>query len=336
MGLLLAIILSFGPALIYAWIVYTMDRYEKEPRLLLGGVFVWGAIVAVIGAIVGSLLFEAGIYAVTQSEALVDLAGGSLVAPIVEEIYKGLAVLLVYLVFRHEFDSVLDGIIYASITALGFAATENVLYLYNAGYAESGMQGLIVLFLLRVVLGGWNHAVYTAFTGIGLAVSRLSHNGFVRLVAPAAGLLLAIISHSVHNSIIALSVAAAGEDAAGPALVLTLLVDWLGWAFIFAIMIWAIRREHRWIGIYLHEEVERGLISAQQLATAGSSWARFGARMRALGNGRYLLTQRFYQLCSELAQKKHQLATVGDERGNALIIEQLRGELARLAPQAIA
>ena len=48
-----------------------------------------------------------------------------MIAPIIEESLKGLAVLLVFLLFRKEFDSILDGIVYAAITALGFAATEN-------------------------------------------------------------------------------------------------------------------------------------------------------------------------------------------------------------------
>jgi hypothetical protein len=45
-------------------------------------------------------------------------------------------VLAVFLFFRNEFDSLLDGIVYGGITALGFAATENVLYLFGA-YGEN-------------------------------------------------------------------------------------------------------------------------------------------------------------------------------------------------------
>jgi protease PrsW len=332
MGFLLAVVLSFGAGLFFSYIAYTMDRYEKEPLKLVVGVFLWGAIAAVIGALILSLLYQVGIYAVTEDEALTELAGGSIVAPVVEEIYKGVAVLLVYLLWRHEFDSLLDGIIYAGITALGFAATENVLYLYFAGYAEGGIGGLLGLFFLRVVLGGWNHAFFTAFFGIGLAIRRLSHNGFVKIFAPAVGLLLAILAHATHNSLIALAVIAGGEDAALGGLLATLLVDWIGWAFIFAVMIFALRRERRWITTYLQEEVGRGLISPAQYQTARSFWGRLGARLRGHG----LATRRFYHLAAELAQKKHQLARFGDERGNAAAVERLRGELAKLAPLASA
>ena len=70
---------------------------------------------------------------ITGSEAISEFATGSLVARPVEESFKGMAVLLVYLIVRREFDSILDGIIYAGIVALGFAATENSYYIYNFG-----------------------------------------------------------------------------------------------------------------------------------------------------------------------------------------------------------
>jgi RsiW-degrading membrane proteinase PrsW (M82 family) len=327
MAFLLAVLLSFGPGLFYAYIAYSMDHYEKEPLRLVVGAFLWGAVAAVIGALILSLLLQAGIYAVTESEALTELAGGSIVAPIVEEIYKGIAVLFVYLIWRHEFDSVLDGIIYAGIVALGFAATENVLYLYFAGYGEGGLAGMLALFFLRVVLGGWNHAFFTAFFGIGLAIRRLSHKGFIKVAAPLIGLLLAMLTHAAHNSIIALAVARGGAEAAGAAFAVTVLYNWIGWAFIFVVMLWALRREHAWMTRYLQDEVRLGVMTPAQYEAARSFWGRFGARFR----GKSGTNRRFYQLAAELAQKKYQLARFGDERGNAAAVERLRGELALLA-----
>lgn len=46
MGLILSLFLGVIPAFVYAMFVYWLDRYEKEPILLLGGVFIWGAVVA--------------------------------------------------------------------------------------------------------------------------------------------------------------------------------------------------------------------------------------------------------------------------------------------------
>ena len=43
MGFLLSLFFGFVPVFIFAWIIYWMDRYEKEPKILLGAVFLWGA-----------------------------------------------------------------------------------------------------------------------------------------------------------------------------------------------------------------------------------------------------------------------------------------------------
>ena len=146
LAVLLSVFFGFVPMFFFAYLVYWTDRYEREPLFLLGGVFLWGAIVAAGAAFLVNTILGLGIYTITASEAITDLTTGTMVAPLVEESLKGFAVLIVFLVFHKEFDSILDGIIYASIAALGFAATENVYYIYNYGYAESGFS--CVLFLL--------------------------------------------------------------------------------------------------------------------------------------------------------------------------------------------
>ena len=44
------------------------------------------------------------------------------------------AVMFVFLLFRHEFDDVLDGILYGALVGLGFATVENVIYYFDAGF----------------------------------------------------------------------------------------------------------------------------------------------------------------------------------------------------------
>ena len=57
MGILLSLFFGFVPMLLFAWLIYWLDRYEKEPKVLLGGVFLWGAVVAAGGAfLVNTLL----------------------------------------------------------------------------------------------------------------------------------------------------------------------------------------------------------------------------------------------------------------------------------------
>ena len=204
MGLIVSGLIGFASSLLFAYILYWLDRYEKEPLLLLGGVFLWGAVVAAGSAFLINTTLGLGIYVFTGSNFATDLATGSLVAPLVEETLKGLAVLGVFLVFRSEFDSVLDGIIYAGVAALGFAATENTYYIYTYGFQQGGWSGLLALTIIRVFLVGWQHPFYTAFFGIGLALARLNRSWFVRIFAPLTGLGLAMFTHAFHNTVASL------------------------------------------------------------------------------------------------------------------------------------
>ncbi len=327
LAILVSIFFGFVPMFFFAYLAYWTDRYEKEPKLLLFGVFFWGAIVAAGGAFIVNTLLGLGVYMFTASEQLTDISTGTLIAPLVEETLKGLAVLAVFLIFRHEFDSILDGIVYAAIAAMGFAATENAYYIFSYGYQEGGFTGIIFLVFVRVILVGWQHPFYTAFTGIGLAAARLSRNTLVKIIAPIAGFTLAMMTHSFHNLLASILPGLEG-------LAIGTFIDWSGWIFMFLFVMWAVYRDQRSIATHLREEVALGIISPTHYRVACSAWQQNAASLGALFNGRYRATTRFYQLAAELAHKKQQRLTLGEEGGNTAIIERLRAEMARLAPLA--
>jgi RsiW-degrading membrane proteinase PrsW (M82 family) len=327
MGFILSLLLGFIPMFVYAGFVYWLDRYEKEPKVLLGGVFIWGAIVAAGGAFFVNTILGVGVYLFTNSASFTELTTSMLIAPIIEESLKGMAVLVVFLVFTSEFDSILDGIIYAAITALGFAATENVYYIYNLGYVKGQYDGLLAMAFVRNILVGWQHPFYTAFTGIGLAITRLNRNSGIKIAAPLAGWCTAIFLHSLHNTL--------AELLSGiPGLLVSTMVDWTGWLFIFIVVILAIKNEQSNLVTQLKEEVTLGTLSSAQYEIACSAWAQGKASIRAVLSGRYQVTRRFYQIAAELAHKKRQLSQMGDECGNSQMIEHLRKDLAGLSPVA--
>lgn len=325
MAIILAIFLGVVPALFYATIVYWLDRYEKEPLLLVGAVFLWGAIAAAGGAYILNTVFGIGIFIVTGSEAASSIATGSVSAPLVEESLKGLAVLIVFFVFRKEFDNLLDGVVYAGVAALGFAATENSLYIYR-GYESGGVGGLVALTFIRNIMVGWQHPFYTAFIGIGLAVARLTPHKLLKFVAPVVGWGLAVFTHSLHNTI-ALFIGDLTDMA------LMSVVEWTGWLFMLGMIVWFILRERRFMQVYLKEEVGRGVITAKQYRTAMSALSVSLARLGALTSGKFGATYRFYQMCAELAHKKRQYDKLGEARAETTIA-RLRGDLERLSPRA--
>ena len=324
LALLASIFFGFAPMFLFAYIIYWLDRYEKEPKLLLGGVFLWGAVVGAGSAFLLNTLIGLGVYLFTGSDALTNLTTGSLIAPFIEEGVKGMAVAIVFLAFHSEFDSILDGIVYAAITALGFAAVENAYYIFSYGYLESGWKGLLDLVFVRVVLVGWQHPFYTSFIGIGIAVTRLSRSLLMKIAGPLAGWTLAVFTHSIHNTLAVFVTNMTGYAT-------TTAIDWTGWLMMVLFIFWAIAREQHWIVQELREEVELGNLTALQYQTACSAWAQSRAGLAALLTGRYRLTRQFYQLTGELAHKKHQRRLFGEETGNSTIITDIRAQLSGLA-----
>ena len=322
MALIVSLFFGFVPMFLFAAFVYWLDRYEKEPKALLGAAFFWGVVIAAGGAFIINTAFGFGIYIFTGSEGAAEIGTTSIVAPIVEEFLKGMAVAVVFFIFYKEFDSILDGIIYGGMVGLGFAATENTLYIYRNGYLDGGWGGLFLLAFIRVILVGWMHAFFTAFTGIGFAIARTNKNTLIKFIAPLIGLGVAISVHAFHNTFGGL-IGGLGGLAAGT------IVDWLGWAIMFGFIIWMIVHERSIVKKQLEEEVFAGLISQAQYQRALSPWTMSTAPF----SGR--ATARFYQVCGELAHKKEQMAKHGEERGNTAIIKSLRTELAALAPLTI-
>jgi RsiW-degrading membrane proteinase PrsW (M82 family) len=171
-----------------------LDRFEPEPKRLLLFTFGWGACLATVVSLVVN----------TGAEVLLIKAGSSsqlaavVSAPVVEETTKGLVVLLIFLARRRDFDGVVDGIVLAGISAAGFAATENILYLAQ-GESTLGTSGLIITFVLRGLILPFSHPMFTACTGVGIGIAAVTARKWVRVVAPLCGWLAAMCLHAFWN-----------------------------------------------------------------------------------------------------------------------------------------
>ena len=172
-----------------------LDRFEAEPTRLLVLTFLWGALVASAGALV---LNTSTMIALKDAGQDPLTLGAVVVAPVVEETLKGLVVLLIWRLRRQEFDGVVDGMVYAGISAAGFAFAENIIYLSRA-FHEAGGSGLASVFFLRGVMGPFAHPLFTICTGIGLGVAAMSRRTSTRVLAPLLGWLVAVALHATWN-----------------------------------------------------------------------------------------------------------------------------------------
>ncbi len=323
---LLSILAAAIPTLLYVSLIYWIDRYEKEPWWLLTAAFLWGAIPSILVAFIFNSILSVPFYYLAGDVAGEALSA-SLIAPPVEETFKGLALLIIFFRWRHEIDSPLDGIIYGAMVGMGFAMVENVYYFVNV-YAEGGMEAWSVNILVRGVVFGLNHALFTSMTGLGIALARMSTNPLVRFVAPIGGWFTAMFLHFLHNATVS----------TGSLLcVIALLFDWGGVVLTLLIMLWALTQEQRWIKNYLTEEVGMGILTLRQYENACSAHKRNSHRLQLLtsrGYGSYRLASRFYYKCSELAYKKHHFSLFHDEKNSQRIVA-LRHELMQLSQSVV-
>jgi RsiW-degrading membrane proteinase PrsW (M82 family) len=312
------------PTAFYVGIVWWLDRYEKEPVWLLAGAFLWGAVPAVVASLIAELV--AGVPTGLLGGALASTIDSSLSAPVIEEVVKGAAVVVIFLAFRSEFDDVLDGIVYGAMVGLGFAMTENVLYFISA-YSTGGPANWGMVVFLRSVVFGLNHALYTSVTGAGLGLARYYRGAIPRVAVQVAALFLAISLHGIHNLFVELN------DLVCGAVLVSALSDWGGILVVFLVAAAFWQKEKSWIASELAEEVRLGTVTAGEYQAAQSTWRRTGARWDALtkhGFGAYRRAGLGYQLLTELSFKKRQARLMGDENGDLAEVQRLRGQIARL------
>ncbi len=308
-GLALSSVAAIVPAILYSLLVIALDRYEREPWRVLLGSFAWGAVVATLFSLIfggiGNVLLTAAV-----GESLGGLLGAAFVAPLVEETFKGVAVLGLLLLFRDEFDNILDGLVYGALIGLGFAMTENILYLGRA-YIEEGVPGLSQLFIAREVFGGFGHALYTGTTGAAIGWAREHRGrGALRVVVPLIGWALAVFQHFLWNA--GSFVLAAFQGAAGLVLPTVIVAAALfllpGLIALAAIAVAASRRESRIIGEHLADEVRAGLLTPGEYAMLSHTRSRQEAALAAFRRGGvrgWLAQERFFQAAAELAFRKH-------------------------------
>lgn len=320
---MLSILAAVLPAVLYSLVIWWFDKYEKEPWGLLVVTFVWGAIPAIFMSLMAEFLLGIPFSAVF-GDAVGQVIQRSAIAPIVEEVIKGFTIFLIFLIFRREFDGLLDGIVYGALVGFGFGMTENMFY-FLGGFREGGAMGWVMVIFLRTMIFGLNHGLFSSITGIGFGYASIANRAWQRWLAPLLALCGAILFHAMHNTFSSL----AGE-LSWPILI-SLLNDWCGVLIILLIIFLSWDREKRWIVQELSSEVDAGVLSQADYEIVASYWGRIAAQWRAFS--RYGLRQarksrKLHELATELAFKKHRLHVMGDEvRGEAAETTLLREEI---------
>jgi RsiW-degrading membrane proteinase PrsW (M82 family) len=316
LGLLIVVLASVVPTLLYVGALYWVDRYEKEPKRLLAAAFVWGAIPSVVLAVVAELFFRLPPDLIGP-QALEAVRLG-LVAPLLEEALKGAVVLFIARHYRREFDNVLDGIIYGAMVGFGFAMTGNLLS-YAGSFLLWGFEGLDASVFAEGVVYALNHALYAAIFGAALGYARLAQKSWQRWAVPLGGFVLAVLTHALHG-LLARNVV--GLNA------LTVVTTGSGLILIGIVVGWALVREQRCLRAELRDAIPDALYQA-----VTTPRGRTRAQWRALRSGSlraWWRARRLHQLCAELAFKRMQARLRPDEPEMAEEARALRDAIHRL------
>ncbi len=181
------------PMSLYLYLIWKMDKYDREPVKLVLANYLWGALGAVILALLGSLILTFFVQIFISDEFDIDLFGSVIIAPFVEEITKG--VFLLITITSRKFDNITDGIVYGGAIGLGFGMTENFFYFISN---MDNVSDWISIVIVRTLFSGVMHLVATATLGAFLGLSKFMISP-LRLVLGLIGLVIAMLIHSLWN-----------------------------------------------------------------------------------------------------------------------------------------
>jgi protease PrsW len=182
---LIIILVAIAPCAFWLWMIYLWDKCKPTRRSLLIRTFFFGVGVAIPVAIIESLLYPGSI----QGNLSIPTAlyAAFVVAGVTEELAKFLAVRLGP--YRSpSFNQPEDGLVYAAAVALGFAAMENVIYVFSFG---------IAVILARGLFSNLAHVLFSSLWGYPLGLTKLGiiKNKYVTW----AGLVAAMAAHGVFD-----------------------------------------------------------------------------------------------------------------------------------------
>lgn len=194
MLVILPFILGLVPGVFWLWYVYRRDKYQYEPIALVLLVTGLGAL-SIGPAVILEEVFHRFIYpldCISVHGCFIAYFFG--VGPI-EELCKFLAVLAIY--WHKAFDEPVDGIIYGSASAVGFATVENLLYITSGPDITTIFSVFIARFLLATVA----HIFFACMWGYNLGKRRMGIKSSV-----VVGLITAMFLHGLYNFILSYSI----------------------------------------------------------------------------------------------------------------------------------
>lgn len=181
------------PIVILVFYIYHKDKNSPEPSGQLVKAFFYGVLSIPLSLSISIPLGLMGIYQTGATNILGSISTAFFGAAIPEEIAK---FFVLWLVLRKNpyFDEKMDGIVYAVCVSLGFAALENIMYLF------SNAESYLSVGIARAIFAVPGHFCFGILMGYYYSLAKFypksaTKNKALVLIAP-------IIAHGLYDSIL--------------------------------------------------------------------------------------------------------------------------------------
>jgi RsiW-degrading membrane proteinase PrsW (M82 family) len=178
---------SLAPVLMIAIYIYLRDKYEREPLRNLVIALLAGAVSVIPILIVETILSLPAPLFTGYFQAAYN---GFIVAGLTEELFKFLFLYFIFWNNRH-FNEKFDGIVYAVFVSLGFAAVENVMYVFSNDISVG---------YVRAITAVPAHAIFGIVMGYHLGIARMYRE--IRRKHILRALFIPVFLHGLYNFIL--------------------------------------------------------------------------------------------------------------------------------------
>lgn len=181
------IIAALVPVVLVIIYIYIKDRYEKEPKRLLLYSFLLGAFISIMITSFLYTIFDI-ILPLDSSVVFQQFIKAFFIVGFTEEFSK-------YIIVRYynqpkaAFNEPFDGIVYAVMVSMGFAATENIMYVLDGGFQTA---------FLRMFTAVPAHATFAILMGYFMGKAKFTTKNN-KSTLNLMGLLLAILFHGAYD-----------------------------------------------------------------------------------------------------------------------------------------
>ena len=251
-------ILCIVPLAIVVSVLLFIDRFEPEPLGMKLAALAWGGGVSIFFGIMGNEYVQYSVTEQTGDEVQGMIFSVVVGAPVVEELLKGLGVLVIVWARRTHISSAIDGLVYAGFAACGFLVVEDFTYFVRAVLTDGDLGQM---FFQRVVMGVFGHVMYTSCMGwaTGWAVTR-ARSTAAGCGAVALGWFTGMLLHATWNGTAVLS---GGDDELFDTFYIFIHVPLFLLWFLFIVL--AMKRERRDAAAGLMPYVAQGWIVPSEI-----------------------------------------------------------------------